>query len=103
MRLKVAVVAAILGVLLSAGVAQAHKLPVGEAKQAIRQATAGVCAELEGCKNWKVGPCERKSLHRVDCVSTVKNSEGGACAWVTIARVPPRSYQIQVHHKRIFC
>lgn len=102
MRVKV-VIAALLGVLLMAGVAEAHKLPVGEAKQAIRQTTAGVCGELEGCRNWKVGPCQRKSLHRVDCVSTVSDREGTACSWVTIARVPANSYEIRVHHKRIFC
>ncbi|HEY5816632.1 MAG TPA: hypothetical protein VIS95_09905 [Solirubrobacterales bacterium] len=102
MRVKVAI-AALLGVLAMAGVAEAHKLPVGEAKQSIRRATAGVCQELEGCKNWSVGPCQRKSLHRVDCVSTVSDQEGTACSWVTIARVPANSYEIRVHHKRIFC
>ena len=102
MRIKVAI-AALLGVLLMAGVASAHKLPVGEAKQAIRQTTSGVCQEIEGCRNWSVGPCQRKSLHRVDCVSKVTNREGTACAWVTIARVPANSYEIRVHHKRIFC
>ena len=102
MKLKV-VIAALFGVLLVAGVAQAHKLPVGAAKNAIKQETAAICGELEGCRNWSVGPCQRKSLHRVDCVSRVTNGEGNACAWVTIARVPSRSYEIQVHHKRIFC
>lgn len=102
MRIKVAI-AALLGVLLMAGVAEAHKLPVGEAKQAIRQETSAVCQELEGCRNWRVGPCQRKSLHRVDCVSNVTNGEGGNCTWVTIARVPANSYEIRVHHKRIFC
>jgi hypothetical protein len=102
MRLKVAI-AALLGVLAMAGVAEAHKLPFGAAKHAIQQETAGVCRELDGCRNWSVGPCQRKSLHRVDCVSKVKNGEGGRCAWVTIARVPANSYEINVHHKRIFC
>lgn len=102
MKFKVAI-AALLGVLLMVGVAGAHKLPVGAAKQAIRQTTSAVCAELEGCSNWRVGPCERKSLHRVDCVSQVKDGEGDVCAWVTIARVPARSYEIHVHHKRILC
>jgi hypothetical protein len=101
-RVKVAI-AALLGVLLMSGVAAAHKLPVGEAKQAIRQETSAVCQELEGCRNWSVGPCQRKSLHRVDCVSKVTNGEGVACSWVTIARVPANSYTIRVHHKRIFC
>lgn len=101
MKVKV-VIAALLGALLVAGVAEAHKLPVGAAKRAIQQSTAGVCKELEGCRNWRVGPCQRKSFHRVDCVSAVKLPEG-SCAWVTIARVPARSYEIRVHHKRIFC
>ena len=102
MRVKV-VIAALLGVLLMVGAAEAHKLPVGQAKQSIRQTTAGVCQELEGCRNWSVGPCQRKSLHRVDCVSKVTNGEGGVCSWVTIARVPANSYVIRVHHKRIYC
>jgi hypothetical protein len=102
MRLRVAI-AALLGVLLMVGVAGAHKLPVGVAKTTIKQATSAVCDELEDCNNWRVGPCQRKSDHRVDCVSEVKNREGGACAWVTIARVPARSYEIRVHHKRILC
>jgi hypothetical protein len=102
MRFKV-VIAALLGVLLMVGVASAHKLPVGAAKQAIKGATAEICHELEGCKNWRVGPCQRQSLHRVDCISEIKNREGGACVWVTIARVPARSYVIHLHHKRIRC
>ncbi|HEX3174703.1 MAG TPA: hypothetical protein VHQ43_10870 [Solirubrobacterales bacterium] len=102
MRLKVAI-AALFAVLLTVGVAEAHKLPVGAAKRAIQQETAAVCNELEGCKNWSVGPCQRKSFHRVDCVSRVTDREGQACAWVTIARVPSGSYEIHVHHKRIFC
>jgi hypothetical protein len=103
MRLKVAIAALLVGLLASAAVAEAHKLPVGAAKRAIQQETASVCQELEGCRNWRVGPCQRKSFHRVDCVSKVTNGEGDACAWVSIARVPARSYEIRVHHKRIFC
>jgi hypothetical protein len=103
MRLKVAIGALLALLLLTVGIAEAHKLPMGAAKQAIRQETSAVCQELEGCHNWSVGPCQRKSLHRVDCVSKVTNGEGGACAWVTIARVPANSYTIHVHHKRIFC
>lgn len=103
MRVKVAIAALLGAFLLTAAVAQAHKLPMGAAKRAIQQETAGVCQELDGCKNWSVGPCERKSFHRIDCVSRVTNGEGGDCAWVTIARVPANSYTIHVHHKRIFC
>lgn len=103
MRTKVAIAALLGAFLLTAGVAEAHKLPYGAAKRAIQQETAAVCQELEGCKNWSVAPCQRKSLHRVDCVSRVSNGEGGSCAWVTIARVPANSYTIHVHHKRIFC
>ena len=103
MKLKVAIVALLAGLLTMAAVAEAHQLPVGAAKNAIKQETATICSELEGCRNWSVGPCQRKSLHRIDCVSRVTNREGGSCAWVTIARVPARSYVIHVHHKRIFC
>jgi hypothetical protein len=103
MKLKVAIGAVLVGLLATAAVAEAHQLPVGVAKNAIKQETAAVCGELEGCKNWSVGPCQRKSLHRVDCVSRVTNQEGGSCAWVTIARVPARSFEIRLHHKRIFC
>jgi hypothetical protein len=101
-KTKVAI-AALLALLLAAGVAEAHKLPFGAAKHAIQQETASICRELEGCRNWSVGPCQRKSFHRIDCVSRVTNGEGAACAWVTIARVPARSRVIHLHHKRIFC
>jgi hypothetical protein len=103
MKLKVAIVALLAGLLATAAVAEAHKLPVGAAKRAIQQETASLCSELEGCRNWSVGPCRRRSFHRVDCVSRVTNGEGGSCAWVSIARVPARSRLIHVHHKRIFC
>lgn len=103
MKLKLGVAALAVCMLAIVAVADAHKLPLGAAKNAIKQETASVCRELEDCKNWSVGPCQRKSLHRVDCVSRVSNGEGGSCAWVTIARVPARSYEIHVHHKRIFC
>jgi hypothetical protein len=103
MKLKVSLAALLIGMLATASVAEAHKLPVGAAKRAIQQETATICSELEGCKSWSVGPCQRKSLHRVDCVSRVSNGEGGSCAWVTIARVPARSFVIHLHHKRIFC
>lgn len=102
MRIRV-VVAALACLLLMAGVAQAHKLPFGLAKTEIKRLTADVCGETEGCRNWKVSPCQRKSLHRVDCVSTLFLPEGGSCAWVTIARAPKDLYEVRLHHKRIFC
>lgn len=102
MRVKVAV-AAVLGLLLFAGVAEAHKLPFGLAKTEIKRFTAEICAETEGCRNWRVAPCRRKSLHRIDCVSTLIMPEGVSCAWVTIARAPRDLYEVRLHHKRIFC
>lgn len=102
MRIKVAFLA-IAGLLLFAGVAGAHKMPFGVAKTEIKRFTAEVCAELEGCRNWSVGPCQRRSFHRIDCVSKVFSDEGGACAWVTIARVASNSTEVQIHHKRILC
>jgi hypothetical protein len=102
MRVKVAV-AAVLGLLLLAGVAEAHKLPFGVAKSEIKRFTADVCAETEGCRNWRVAPCQRKSLHRIDCVSTLFLPEGASCAWVTIARAPKDLYQVNLSHKRIIC
>lgn len=102
MRIKV-VVAALAGLLLLAGVAQAHKLPFGTAKTEIKRLTAEICAETEGCRNWKVSPCQRKSQHRIDCVSTLFLPEGNSCAWVTIARAPRDLYEVRLHHKRIFC
>jgi hypothetical protein len=103
MKTKVAIVALLAGLLATAAVAEAHKLPFGPAKRAIQQETADVCSDVEGCRNWRVGPCRRRSFHRIDCVSRVTNGEGDACAWVSIARVPARSRLIRVHHKRIFC
>lgn len=102
MRIKVAV-AAILGLLVFAAVVEAHKVPFGLAKTEIKRFTAGVCGETEGCKNWQVGPCQRRSLHRVDCVSRLSFSEGGGCAWVTIALAPRDLYEVRIHHKRILC
>jgi hypothetical protein len=102
MRVKVAV-AAVLGLLLMVGVAQAHKLPHGVAKTEIKRLTADICNQTEGCRNWKVGPCQRKSDHRVDCVSTLVMEEGVTCSWVTIARAPRDLYEVRLHHKRIFC
>lgn len=103
MRIKIAI-ATVLGVLLLAGAAQgAYQLRFGYAKRSIQRFTADVCSELEGCKDWRVGPCTRRSLHRIDCVSRVFSEEGGACAWVTIAVLPPSSYDVQIRHKRIRC
>lgn len=102
MRIKV-VIAAVLGLLVFAGVAGAHQLPFGLAKTEIKRLTAATCAETEGCRNWRVSPCQRKSAHRIDCVSTLVLREGGSCAWVTIARAPKDLYEVRLHHKRIFC
>lgn len=101
MRIKV-VIAALAGLLLMVGVAQAHKLPFAVAKTEIKRFTAAVCAETEGCRNWRVAPCQRKSLHRIDCVSTLVMPEG-KCSWVTIARAPRDLYEVRIHHKRITC
>ncbi|HEY1354840.1 MAG TPA: hypothetical protein VGF09_00855 [Solirubrobacterales bacterium] len=103
MRIKVAL-AAILGLsLLAAAAADAHKVPMGLAKGEIRRATAGLCAETPGCVNWSVGPCVRRSFHRIDCVSKLKGESGASCAFVTIARAPSHRYEVVIHHKRIFC
>ena len=101
MRVMVTI-AAVLGLLLIGGVAQAHKIPMGIAKSEIRRFTAEVCRETEGCRNWRVGPCERRSFHRIDCVSRLIGT-GGSCAWVTIARAPKDLYEVRIHHKRIIC
>ncbi|HWM63132.1 MAG TPA: hypothetical protein VNP96_03985 [Solirubrobacterales bacterium] len=97
------VIAVVLGLLMLGGVAQAHQLPFGIAKTEIKRLTADICAETEGCRNWRVSPCERKSEHRIDCVSTLFTREGGSCAWVTIARAPRDLYEVRLNHKRIFC
>jgi hypothetical protein len=81
---------------------RAHKLPFGLAKTEIKRFTADVCAETVGCRNWRVAPCQRKSLHRIDCVSTLVLPEG-SCSWVTIARAPKDLYEVRIHHKRILC
>lgn len=103
MRIKVAV-AAILGLLLlTAAAADAHKVPFGLAKREIRRATADLCAQTEGCVNWRVGPCRRQSFHRVDCVSRLDGENGVSCAFVTIARAPSHLYEVKIHHKRVSC
>lgn len=102
MRIKVAV-AAVLGLLLLPAVAEAHKVPVGYAKREIRRATADLCAQTSGCVNWRVGPCQRQSFHRVDCVSRLEGENGVTCSFVTIARAPSHRYEVKIHHKRISC
>jgi hypothetical protein len=102
MRIKLAVTA-VLGMLLFAGVAEAHKLPFGIAKTEIKRFTAAICADTEECTSWRAGPCRRRSLHRVDCVSTLFMREGGSCSWVTIARAPSNLYEVRIYHKRIVC
>jgi hypothetical protein len=103
MRFKVALAAALALLLLLAVSADAHKMPFGVAKAEIRRATADLCAETSGCVNWHVGPCRRRSFHRVDCVSGFDGENGTRCAFVTIAHVSARSYTIIIHHKRVFC
>jgi hypothetical protein len=95
--------AAILGLLLLVPVAQAHKVPVGLAKRDIRRATADLCAETNGCVNWRVGPCARQSFHRIDCVSRLTGENGAICSFVTIARAPASRYEVNIHHKRVSC
>lgn len=102
MRTKVAV-AAVFALLSVAAVADAHKVPFGYAKGEIRRATAELCAETTGCVNWRVGPCVRRSFHRIDCVSKFEGENGVKCAFVTIARAPANRYEVVIHHKRIVC
>jgi hypothetical protein len=101
MRLKVLVVVA-LSFLLLAGVAEAHKLPYGLAKTTVKRFTAGICKGTEGCRNWRVTACQRKSDHRIDCLSTLVLPEA-SCSWVTIALAPRNLYEVRIHHKRITC
>jgi hypothetical protein len=102
MKTKVAV-AAILGLLSLAVVAEAHVVPFGLAKREIRRETAALCANTTGCVNWKVGPCRRQSFHRVDCVSHLVGENGVNCSFVVIARAPSHLYEVRIHHKRIVC
>jgi hypothetical protein len=97
------VAAVVLGALLLAGVAQAHKVPFGFAETEIRRFTADVCKKAEGCKNWQVTSCNRRSDHRVDCLSTFFFRDGGECSFETIAVAPPKRYVVNIHHKRIVC
>ncbi len=102
MKITVAL-AALLAMLLFATVVSAHKMPFGIAKTEIKRFTADVCAETDECRNWAVGPCRRRSLHRIDCVSRLSLRGGGGCGWVTIARAPKDLYEVRIHHKRILC
>jgi hypothetical protein len=102
MRIKAAVVA-VVGLLSLAAVADAHKVPFGYAKTEIKRATAELCSETSGCKNWHVGPCQRQSLHRIDCVSHLDGENGVSCEFVTIARAPADRYEVKIHHKRVSC
>lgn len=102
MRVKIAV-AALLGVLLFGGLAGAHQLRFAPAKTAVKRFTADVCGQVEGCNGWRVGPCTRRSPHRIDCVSRVFSRQDGVCRWVTIAVVPRNANDLRIHHKRITC
>jgi len=102
MRFKL-IAAAVLALSLLAGVAEAHKVPFGFAKSEIRRFTADICSETEGCQSWKVGPCARRSFHRIDCTSTFFFREGVDCSFVTIAIAPPERYEVNIHRKRIVC
>jgi hypothetical protein len=102
MRIKLAT-AAIVGLLLLPAAADGHVLPMGIARKFIRQEVAAVCAQTEGCVNWKVGPCRRQSFHRIDCLARLGGESGSTCQFVVIARVPSRSHNVSIHRKRITC
>lgn len=80
-----------------------YQLEFGFAKRAISRETAALCSSTEGCANWLVKPCRRRSWHRVDCVSRLYGENGVACIFVSIAVWPPSSDHLLLHHKRIFC
>jgi hypothetical protein len=102
-KIKVAVLALIALLAMATLAEGAYQLRFGYAKRAISRFTSGVCNELEGCSGWRVGPCRRRSLHRIDCLSTVRSRQGGGCKWVTIAVLPPTASDVILHHKRILC
>jgi hypothetical protein len=104
MKIRIGIaLAALLGLLAVAAVADAYKLPFGIAKGEIRRETAQLCAQTNGCVNWHVGPCRRQSLRRVDCVARLDGENGNRCAFVVIARAPGNHYEIAIHHKRVVC
>jgi hypothetical protein len=80
-----------------------YQLEFGFAKRAISHETAALCSSTEGCANWLVKPCQRRSWHRVDCVSRLYGENGVACVFVSVAVWPPSSEHLLLHHKRIFC
>jgi hypothetical protein len=94
---------AVVALLVFAVAAEAHKVPFGYAKQEIRRETASLCANTNGCVNWKAGPCRRQSYHRVDCVARLVGENGVTCQFVIIARAPKDLYELRIHHKRIIC
>lgn len=102
MRIKMAV-AAIVALLLLPAAADGHVLPMGVARKYIRQEVSAVCAQTPGCTNWKVGPCRRRSYHRIDCLARLYGESGATCQFVAIARVAAGSYEVAIHHKRIVC
>lgn len=102
MKVKIAV-AGVLGLLMTAGIAEAHKVPMGYAKTEIRRETSELCERTRGCVNWAVGPCKRQSFHRIDCVARLVGESGARCAFVVIARAPANEYEVRIHHKRVRC
>lgn len=105
MKVKVAVVIAVLGLLLAlaAPAFAGYQLRFGYAKRAISGATSSVCAQTNGCKSWSVNPCVRRSLHRIDCRSNLFFAGGQGCSFVTTASLPPTAPNVILHHKRIRC
>lgn len=105
MRFKLLIgVAVIVGLLSFAAVASGNfQLRFGPAKRAISQETARICSEVSGCKSWSVHPCQRQSLHRIDCLSNYLFTDGTVCNSVTTATYRRYAETIVINHKRIRC
>jgi hypothetical protein len=104
----IALVVAVLGGSLfttraRAGIEGEYQLEFGFAKRAISHETAQLCNETQGCVNWAVRPCRRRSWHRVDCLSRLYGENGTTCSFVAIAVWPPSSNHLILHHKRFAC
>ncbi len=69
MRVKAVIAVTLTALVLSAGSANAFQwhMRFGQAKNASKEYTKDLCADLRECIGWGVGQCYRQSNSRFDC------------------------------------
>jgi hypothetical protein len=95
---------AVVVVLGSVGIADAHKLGKSRAAEANRIYTQAYCDGSRGandtgvqCRRSHSSPCVRQSKHRVDCESLTVYSDDHECRWLN--RWTIRAGSNRLHHR----